>query len=596
MGNINTILKDIDKYVSIRGGKLFLLEQPCVKDVINKNNFERCISNIFSDDVYNNKYSYNNEFNVVLKNFSKDKFIDVVQHNKKLYYNCFREYDEEYLLSISNDNPDNVQHSSFFCVEDYQSKTMNIKNGERRTVNQKNVNKNIFLFGNSTILGYYVSDEETMASYLQKKVKSFCVHNFATNGETIENMFHRVINTKILNNDIVICCIPKIYFNDFVNNYATIYLNDYFNSNTTYNKFIDFAHYTSFAYEEISNLIYLKLKVYDFINNNKINNTKIQTLYNELNNMNLYAYENVGATVMSCNPYTLGHDYLVSVGSKLFDKFIVFLMQSGIDLIFDKKNCESLVKIGTKKYNNVVVITLPDIFSYQTFWKEYNNLCIRKNKNYIGSNTYTLLDIVRNIFIKFNIKHFLCGIETNDNVTSQHINLLKTMFWQYDINVICIPRKKLKNKNFDINGTFVRKLIKLQKYNELYGLIPDDCIKYIIDYKLIPKKNVNRSNILNILEKHIEKENNNILNKFNVVVDVDNDLNYISELYNILCTNDIEELYRIYKTKKEIGIWALYKYSMICGHLNKNDYEFLKSMLCQDDGLIKKIDKCVDII
>ena len=98
MGNINTILKDIDKYVSIRGGKLFLLEQPCVKDVINKNNFERCISNIFSDDVYNNKYSYNNEFNVVLKNFSKDKFIDVVQHNKKLYYNCFREYDEEYLL------------------------------------------------------------------------------------------------------------------------------------------------------------------------------------------------------------------------------------------------------------------------------------------------------------------------------------------------------------------------------------------------------------------------------------------------------------------------------------------------------------------
>lgn len=569
--NNESLIDKMYKFVNSRQAHIYFIELPTVHDIHDRTELERLSAKICTDVVYSKNIKP--EFNeIYFENVKKKDFLEVVKDNLDLYNDCFV---DENIDDIFDSDPDLVQNGSYFMFEDYHSNSMNISNGFRKGIEYKN-NKHIFLFGNSSMFGYYVSDDKTIASFLQKRIRGYSVHNCATNGDTIENMYNRIISTRICENDIVVVGIPTNRISN-INLYPHIDVVHLFEKNRKHENFVDKAHYTAYCHEWITDVIYNNIKK-DF---STIETSNVQDKVDNMCNSFHQATDldftkmdvEVGAVVASCNPFTCGHRFLIETGSKIFDFFVVFLMQDGIDLIYSKKECSNLVKIGTQDLENVIVVDLSNVFSYQTFWSEYNNVALRHSKNYVGLNTIELLDIVGKAFKKLNIKHFLCGIETDDDITKQHITQAKFIFPQNGINVIQIPRKKI-NKQERISGTLCREYLQNEQYDKLENFIPKNVLRYIKNFNLKVQtvKENNAKNIINTFEKIVEKEN--VVDNM-PTVDKNDFVEYVKDLRILLDKYNKQKILDIYHKKNHLSVCAGFAILMDESEIDNDMYEYV---------------------
>ena len=75
----------------------------------------------------------------------------------------------------------------------------------------------------------------------------------------------------------------------------------------------------------------------------------------------------VGAAVMNCNPFTLGHRYLIETAARECDRLYVFVLSEDKSR-FSAADRLTLVKEGTKDLKNVTVLpTGPYLISSATF-------------------------------------------------------------------------------------------------------------------------------------------------------------------------------------------------------------------------------------
>ena len=164
--NNESLIDKMYKFVNSRQAHIYFIELPTVHDIHDRTELERLSAKICTDVVYSKNIQP--EFNeIYFENIKKKDFLEVVKDNLDLYNDCFI---DENIDDIFDSDPDLVQNGSYFMFEDYHSNSMNISNGFRNGIEYKN-NKHIFLFGNSSMFGYYVSDDKTIASFLQKKTK-----------------------------------------------------------------------------------------------------------------------------------------------------------------------------------------------------------------------------------------------------------------------------------------------------------------------------------------------------------------------------------------------------------------------------------------
>ena len=518
-------INNIYDFVSKRGGKMILVLFPQVHDIKHKSKFELIMSSICTGPEY--EINYINKKNCVFfDEFKKKYFEQIVNDNYELYQHCFKSYSKEYVHNISIANIDKLMvDNNYFYNSPIVSKSIDVYNGIRYENNYVCYNNkhNIFLFGNSTSFGYYVNNNETITYYLRNYIYDYNVHNCSTVGENIHNMSKRIMDFSINEGDIVLVGYPLCLYEESMSIFPTINLLSCFIHHNEYENFIDSSHYTSMCHQNIATYLYHKL--FNVLNVPKHDNHNDE-ISDELckvceNVIKIKNNNEIGATVMSCNPFTKGHRHLIEIGSKMFDYFIVFLMQEGIDLIFDKKICSDIVKNDVEDLNNVIVIDMPNVFSYQKFWPQYNDATLRHSNNFQGLDTSKLLNIVQRSFEKLNIKHFLCGIELDDNITKQHITQAKYIFQQHGINVLCIPRKKLHNQQFDINGTLCRQYLTYKQYDKLKYSLTEKTLQYLINNNVNAKLHTN-NNVLRLIDKNVKNKNNdiknNIINKLNMKV------------------------------------------------------------------------------
>lgn len=565
------LVNNIYKFIKGRRAELLLVELPTVNELTEKTELQKLSSMMCTDLVYKDLSSKNNECEMFFDGYSKKVFRKVIEANKDLYEKCFNTFTAEYLDKICACDPNLVQNNNYFCMADYESELMNIKDGVRETANQIEDNlHNIFVFGNSTTFGYYTADDETIASYLQEYVApyKYNVHNYATVNDTLLNIYNRVINTGICDNDIVVIGIPKGFLGNSVFLFPHIDTTEGFYTHTEKENLIDRAHLTAYGNSWIAEMIFhgLEKDMTFFDTNDETIESQVEVLIEDFKKEHeLFADDlQIGASVMSCNPFTSGHRYLVELGSRMFDYFVVFLMQEGMNLVFDKEECENLVRVGVQDLDNVIVVPMSDVFSYQTFWPEYNDIMLRHSKNYVGLNTYNLLNVVGKAFKQLNVKHFLCGIETDDNITRQHIVQAKTVFPQNDINVICIPRKQMKDNKLSISGTECRRMLAEGEYDKLNGFLQPQVIDYIKEKKLqiqtpkFPTK---------MAVEFFDRESYRTLKKYKnnlglLIVDKEDCLKNIMALRKITKGCSKDELLSIIQMNIKTSVWAGYLYLM----------------------------------
>ena len=185
------------------------------------------------------------------------------------------------------------------------------------------------------------------------------------------------------------------------------------------------------------------------------------------------------ALVMNCNPFTLGHRYLIETASKSSKEVLVFIVEEDKSL-FPFKTRYELVKKGVEDLKNVTVIPGGKyIISSATFPAYF----LREESEFLSA--YTKLDatIFAKYFCKeFNITKRMLGEEPYCPVTKKYNDTLEEILNQYDVQVEIIQRKYISTPDDYISASKVRKLIKLEgrsALDHLSNLIPEVTLNYL---------------------------------------------------------------------------------------------------------------------
>ncbi len=183
---------------------------------------------------------------------------------------------------------------------------------------------------------------------------------------------------------------------------------------------------------------------------------------------------NVGAVVMNCNPFTLGHRYLVETAARACDWLYVFVLSEEKSL-FSAEDRLRLVKEGTADLSNVTVWpTGPYLISSATF------------------PTYFLPDKSRTVEIQCRLdlevfaRHFApplfitrryVGREPFSQVTAQYNRVMKEYLPAMGIQVTELPRKE--GASGPISASAVRALLGSGQRDKLRTLVPESTFRYL---------------------------------------------------------------------------------------------------------------------
>lgn len=182
----------------------------------------------------------------------------------------------------------------------------------------------------------------------------------------------------------------------------------------------------------------------------------------------------VSSIVVNCNPFTLGHQYLIEKAASESDVLHVFVVWEDKSSIPNNIRYE-LVKKGTAHLSNVFVHKGKDyIISNATFptyfLKDYDEIV----------DTHALLDL--KIFGKYiiptlAINRRYVGEEPYCKVTRAYNTIMKSVLPQYGVRVIEIPR--LENNSGAISASKVREMIKQGRLEDIRTMVPETTYEYL---------------------------------------------------------------------------------------------------------------------
>ncbi|MBQ6840340.1 MAG: [Oscillospiraceae bacterium] len=181
-----------------------------------------------------------------------------------------------------------------------------------------------------------------------------------------------------------------------------------------------------------------------------------------------------GALVMNCNPFTLGHRYVIETAAKECDRVYVFVLSEDKSQFSADVRME-LVKQGTGDLPNVTVLpTGPYLISSATFPTYF-----LKERDHAQA-VQCQLDIAvftRYFVPKFGITHRYVGTEPLSAMTDQYNQALMEHLPKTGIEVRLVPR--LEHQGKPISATSVRQCINLKDYDKLKDLVPPTTLEYI---------------------------------------------------------------------------------------------------------------------
>ncbi|ONI38995.1 [citrate (pro-3S)-lyase] ligase [Candidatus Epulonipiscium fishelsonii] len=184
------------------------------------------------------------------------------------------------------------------------------------------------------------------------------------------------------------------------------------------------------------------------------------------------------AIVMNCNPFTLGHRYLIETTSKENENVIVFVVEEDKSAFSFKDRIE-LVKKGTEDLDNVNVIPAGNyIISMATFPSYF----LKKEDDVLK--VYTELDC--NIFGKYFAKEMgitkrYMGNEPTCNVTNMYNSSMEKILPKYGLEIKVIERKQIGNQV--ISASRVRNLLEKGELSQIKEMVPKTTYDFLVKHK-----------------------------------------------------------------------------------------------------------------
>ena len=188
--------------------------------------------------------------------------------------------------------------------------------------------------------------------------------------------------------------------------------------------------------------------------------------------------ERIGACVMNCNPFTLGHRHLIRQAAAECDWVYVFVLSEDVSR-FSAKDRLAMVRLGTEDLPNVTVYpTGPYLISSATFPTYF-----LKNREQAGA-VYCQLDmeVFTTYFVpQFSITHRYVGTEPLSPMTCLYNASLKDFLPGRGVRVREIPR--LETDGAPISATTVRARLDGGEWDALRKLLPPTTIAYLQEHE-----------------------------------------------------------------------------------------------------------------
>jgi [citrate (pro-3S)-lyase] ligase len=182
-----------------------------------------------------------------------------------------------------------------------------------------------------------------------------------------------------------------------------------------------------------------------------------------------------GAVIVNCNPFTLGHQYLIEYAASKCETLHIFVLQE------DKSSFPSavryrLVKEGVKHLDNVVVHSGKDyIISDATFPSYF----IKEFHDVVETHAMLDIDIFANyIAPALGIKKRFVGEEPCCKVTSTYNSVMQEILSAREIELQVIPR--VLSETQPISASRVRDLIHAGKLHEVKKLVPETTYQFLL--------------------------------------------------------------------------------------------------------------------
>ena len=183
----------------------------------------------------------------------------------------------------------------------------------------------------------------------------------------------------------------------------------------------------------------------------------------------------VGSIVMNCNPFTLGHRYLIEQAASNVDLLYIFVVEENKS-IFSFEDRFMLVQQGTADLPNVVVMPSGSFMISTLTFPEYFN---KDNPDAVKVDPSMDVEIFgKYIAPALGITVRFAGEEPLDIVTNRYNETMKRILPAYGVTFRVIARKESGGKV--ISASRVRKCLETKDFMQIQELVPDTTFRYLL--------------------------------------------------------------------------------------------------------------------
>jgi [citrate (pro-3S)-lyase] ligase len=444
----------------------------------------------------------------------RPKVIDEMSNNLPISSEYVSEHlpnEREKLLNIySNESSSYTNEYGYRILPETQSEYVNVVGGRRVTYYQPtDYDNTIYVFGGCQVWGVWCSDEETFSSLLQKLLNEnittkrwrvincgqICVRNFHILARIVANL-HPAKGDIILSD-------TKKYSNSKAK-FPTISCADYIQpTKDNYpdaHMFADLSHLSPDGHKWVADSLFEGLIKNNFFEDYPYNKLEYRTKNIPLNGFyqigttsdemsgeiktKLTEYKQslrnkairVGSLVMNCNPFTLGHRYLIEYAARKVKHLYIFVVEVDKSF-FPFSDRFELVKTGTTDLQNITILPSGEfVISMMTF-KDYFNKSELQDRIIDPSADVEIF--AKEIAPTLGINVRFAGEEPLDNITRQYNESMSQILPQYGIDFEEIPR--IESDGAPISASRVRALLQEQNFEKIAKIVPNTTLNYLVD-------------------------------------------------------------------------------------------------------------------
>lgn len=188
----------------------------------------------------------------------------------------------------------------------------------------------------------------------------------------------------------------------------------------------------------------------------------------------------MGAIVMNCDPFTLGHRYLIEQALSSCECLIIFVVEEDKSY-FPFNDRLHLVKKGVEDLPNVIVLPSGKFIISTLTFTEYFNKSELQNVSVDTSLDLTIF--AKEIAPCLDITVRFVGEEPLDRVTAQYNETMHSILSQYGIEVKEIPRLNIDGKI--VSASYVRELLQNREWDTIAKFVPQCTLEYLKERKNI---------------------------------------------------------------------------------------------------------------